>query len=61
MKGYRKGGCHKVTIIEFDEKHTPGKDGRRSSDRLVGMTRTEEDADLPIRALTHWRKFEEES
>jgi hypothetical protein len=52
MKGYRIGGCHKVTLIEYDDTETPDENGRRPSDRLLGMTRTEEDALFIVNSLT---------
>ena len=60
MKIYRKGGHHKVTIIESDEAETPDKDGRRPSDRLMATAQTEAYADLIVRALGHQRKFEDQ-
>lgn len=40
-----------MTIVEFDDSETADKQGHRPSDRLIGMARTEEDADLLVRAL----------
>lgn len=40
-----------MTIVEFDDSETADKQGHRPSDRLIGMTRTEEDAEFVVRAL----------
>jgi hypothetical protein len=51
VKRYRVGGHHKVTIIEYDDADHPDDRGRRPSDRLVAMARTDEDADALVRGL----------
>jgi hypothetical protein len=61
MKMYRTGNCWGVTIVESEESETANDRGRRKSDRLIATAQTQEDANLIVRALAHWRKFEETS
>lgn len=51
MKRYRVGGCWKLTLVEFDDAEMCDANGRRPSDRLMGMLLTPEDAQRVVEAL----------
>lgn len=55
---YRAGGCWKVTLIEYDDAEEPDEQGRRPSDRLLGMLLTPEITDAVVRELNYaaWRE-----
>lgn len=51
MKRYRTGGHHRITVIEYDTRELADREGRRPSDRLIGMVLTEADANRVVTAL----------
>jgi hypothetical protein len=54
MKVYRVGNHWGITIVEADrDAPVDPATGRTKTDRLIGMTRTPEDAERIVTALNH--------
>ena len=59
MKQLRTGSHWGLTIVDSDMSEDPDEEGRRPSDRLVGMVRYEGDAREIVLAVNEKRRRDE--